>query len=97
MKKSQVIGNVVTFGVLSLFSAVAFSAGLSSATQEVNEIKTWLYTVLGVLAGIYLMVNVGMAFAEKKDWGDVLAAIGKVAAAGGILIAGDWAWSIWGS
>jgi hypothetical protein len=52
---------------------------------------------LGAVCFVYLIYNVIMALAEKKQWGDVLMALGKVAVAGAVIVLGEWAWSIWGS
>ncbi|EGR3963808.1 conjugal transfer protein, partial [Vibrio cholerae] len=34
---------------------------------------------------------------DKQSWNDVLMAIGKIAIAGGSILAAEFAWSIWGS
>jgi len=73
------------------------SGGLGKATAAANEWKTWAYSFLGVVVFLYLMYHVVMALMDKETWNDVLMALGKVAAAGGVLLAGGWAWSIWGS
>lgn len=80
----------------SIVSSHAFAGGLDDATTALTEIKTWLYGFLGVGAFVYLLYQLGMALMEKNSWADVGMALGKVAAAGGIIIAGEWAYSIWG-
>ncbi|VVN22278.1 hypothetical protein PS623_04352 [Pseudomonas fluorescens] len=86
-------------GIAALFSTqLALAAGgLDAATSEMNEIKTWAYGFLGVVALCYLLYNVFMAMIDRKSWGDVTMALGYVAIAGAVIVLGEWAWAIWGS
>lgn len=85
-------------GLTSLsITAPALAAGLDEATNAVNEIKTWGYGFLGAVVFVYLIYKVVMALMEKETWGDVLAGLGKVVLAGGIIAAGEWGWAIFGS
>lgn len=100
MKKNiQICGlKLLTISLALSVSNLALAAGgLAEATDEANSIKTWAYGFLGVGVFLYLIYNVLMAMADKKSWGDVLTALAYVAGAGGILVAGAYAWSIWGS
>lgn len=85
--------------VLMMFAntALAQSGGLEVATDKVDEIKTWAYGFLGVGVFCYMIYNVIMALLDRKQWADVLIALGYVAIAGGVIVAAEWAWSIWGS
>jgi Kef-type K+ transport system membrane component KefB len=94
MKTTKLISNVL---MLTLFASFANAGGLDDATTAVNTIKVWAYGFLGAVCFVYLIYNVIMALAEKKQWGDVLMALGKVAVAGAVIVLGEWAWSIWGS
>ncbi len=100
MKKNIQINNlqlVTIAAALSVSNFALAAGGLAEATSEASSIKSWAYGLLGVGVFIYLIYNVVMAMADKKTWGDVISALMYVAAAGGILVAGEWAWSIWGS
>ena len=96
MKKTAVVGAVATVALTTVFPALA-AGGLDTATNAANDVKIWLYGFLGVVCFIYIMYYVMMAMGEKKQWIDVLMALGKVALAGGCLVGATWAWSLWGS
>ncbi|KAB7715130.1 conjugal transfer protein [Plesiomonas shigelloides] len=74
--------------------ALAAGGGLSAGTNALTDVKTWLYTFIGVAALVYLLYNILMAFMERKSWGDVGMALGYCALAGGALIGGEWALSL---
>lgn len=82
-----------------LISEPAFAAGglgnLNKATDALEEIKTWVFSLACVAALLYMVYLVVMAFAEKKSWNDVMMALAYCAIAGGSLIAGNWALSMW--
>jgi hypothetical protein len=87
----------VALGVISIFSVFpVFAGGLSDATDAANEAKTWAYGFLGVIVFLFLIYKVIMALIDKETWGDVLMALGKVAMAGGVIVAAEWAWAIFG-
>lgn len=65
-------------------------SNLNKATDALQEIVDWLYVFVGVGAILYLTWLVVMALLEKKQWSDVFVGIGYCAAAGGIVMAGDW-------
>lgn len=88
---------VVLAPALLLASDFANASGLDDATTQATTIKTWLYTFLGVCGTIYIMYHVLMAWLDKKQWADVLTAIGQVAIAGAVTALSSWAWAIWGS
>ncbi|CAH1563260.1 MULTISPECIES: conjugal transfer protein [Vibrio harveyi group] len=84
--------------MLVLFCHPAIAAGgLDEATNWVDEIADWAYKLLGSAVFVYSIVMVILALLEKKTWGDVGISIAKAAAAGGIVAAVTYAWSIWGS
>ena len=91
-KQSVAVFLAVVFTMLC--PSLVFAGGLDAATAQASAIKTWAYGFLGVIVFIYLIYHVVMAMAEKEQWVDVLMALGKVAVAGGILVGGAWAWSI---
>lgn len=75
---------------------VLAAGGLDSGTSAMTEIKVWLYGFIGVGSMVYLLWQLGMALLDKNTWADVGLALAKVACAGGIIIAGEWAYAIWG-
>lgn len=79
------------------FNFAFAAAGLEEATNQISEIKTWAYAFLGIVVFVYLIYLVIMALLDKKQWADVLQGLMYVALAGGIIVGGEWAWSIWGS
>lgn len=101
MQNRVAVKNFIKF--LAMFFAtftVQFAlagGGLDEATNQANELKTWLYGLLGVGVFLYLMYNVIMALANRIQWAEVGMAVVYVAVAGGVLVLGQWAWSIWGS
>lgn len=100
-KINATINQRIATGIIGAFAAFstfpALAGGLDDATDAAGELKTWGYTFLGVVVFVYLIYKVVMALMEKETWGDVLGALGKVACAGGVIVAGEWAWSIFGS
>ena len=82
--------------LLCFVSNMAWAAGggLAASTDALTTIKTWLYGFVGVGALVYMIWNVGMALAEKKQWSDVGMALGYCAIAGGCVAGGTWAYEI---
>lgn len=93
----QLTTSAATVATAALPQMAMAAGGLASATTEANAIKVWLYGFLGVAVFVYVMYFVIMAMLEKKQWADVLMALGKSAVAGGSLAGVTWAWGIWGS
>lgn len=100
-----VIAGTLKKSTSSLFS-VAFMflvmvepsfAGLAEADSALNTIKDWAYGILGIGIFLYLMYHVVMALMNKMSWADVLMAVVYSAVAGGVIVLGEWAWTIWGS
>lgn len=83
--------------LVSNFVMAQSTGGLAKATAAANEWKTWLYGFLGVCVFLFVMYSVILALLNKQSWMDVLGDLAKVAAAGGVLVAAGWAWSIWGT
>lgn len=97
MKNYAIAIRIVFALFLSVVCAPVLAAGgLDSATSALTEIKVWLYGFIGVGALVYLLWQLGMALLDKSTWADVGMALAKVACAGGVIIAGEWAYSIWG-
>ncbi|MGR5514048.1 conjugal transfer protein [Vibrio harveyi] len=84
--------------MLILFGHPAIAAGgLDEGINWANTIADWLYKLLGSATLIYVLVQCGLAFADKKQWADVGIAVVKAAVAGGIPTAVAYAWTVWGS
>lgn len=75
----------------------SFADGLDDGTDTVNEVVAWFYIALGSIVSGFTIYEVLLAFFDKKSWADVMTTLIKVAAAGGILAATAFAWSIWGT
>lgn len=74
-----------------IFSNSVLAAGLDAGTDAATNIKTWIFTILGISALIYLAYCIIWAFMEKKSWNDVGVALVQVICAGGALAGGNWA------
>jgi hypothetical protein len=82
---------------LPVFTQQTFAAGgLNKATQAVMGINDWMYIFLGVICISVLIYHIIMALMQKESWNEVLMAVGKVCAAGGVLGFANWAWSMFG-
>lgn len=86
-------------GLVLLYSFNAFAAGggLQVASTKAMEIRTWLYSFLGITAIGYILFKILMAYMHRGGWGDVGMAVIYAVVAGGSILAGEWAWSVWGS
>lgn len=73
------------------------AGGLEPATDAVNELRIWFYRFLGTGSLAYIGYNAYLAMMDKQQWNDVMISVGKTAAAGGSVVAADWAWRIFGS
>lgn len=89
-----------TIPVLFLLTFVAVEpafAGLAKGKSTFEEIKVWVYSMLGVGVFIYVMYHIIMAMAGKMQWSDVFIAVGYSALAGAAVVLTTWAWGIWGT
>lgn len=97
IKFLNAITRVITQSVIALCAVampVFAAGGLQAGTDAATTIKTWLYGFVGVCAFIYLLYNVLMALAERKQWSDVGMALVYCSIAGGALAGGEWAMSL---
>lgn len=85
------------FSMMLLVPLPAFAQGLEDASEAMDEFRTWAYGALAIACLIYMLYRVTMALLEKHSWGDVFQGLGYCAIAGGIMVAADFMWSIWGS
>lgn len=79
------------------FPMVASAQGLDAASSALDEFRVWAYGFLAIVVLVYILYKVMMAFLEKQSWGDVAVGLGYVALAGGIIVAAEFMWAIWGS
>lgn len=82
----------VAFGLFALVEPSY--AGLQKGTDAITKIKDWAYLILGTGIFIYLIYLIVMALMNKGSWADVLMGVVYSAVAGGVLVLGDWAWSV---
>ncbi len=88
---------VFLLSVLSLVPVPAFAQGLDEASNVLDDFRLWAYGALAIFCLIYMLYRVTMAFIEKHSWGDVFQGLGYCAIAGGIMVAADFMWQVWGS
>ncbi|REC93322.1 hypothetical protein C8D72_3481 [Kushneria indalinina DSM 14324] len=62
-----------------------------------DDFRVWAYGALAIGCLIYMLYQVSMALLQKQPWADVLMGLVYCAIAGGIMVAADFAWSIWGT
>ncbi|MGY3883808.1 TrbC/VirB2 family protein [Aeromonas veronii] len=94
--RNNVLNTATKFAAAVLLAAVAttpaFAAGgLNAATTALSDLKTWLFAFVGIGALVYLLYCVGMAFMERKTWGDVGMGLVYCTLAGGAVYGGTWA------
>lgn len=96
MKLKLFIAFILFACVLSEPALAAGGLGnLDKATDAIDEIKTWFFGFVGAAAILYMVYLVGMALAEKRQWNDVMMGLGYCAIAGGVVMAGNWALTLW--
>jgi len=79
------------FIMLMSFVNVSFAGGgLQAGTSALTEFKTWLFSIAGIGALVYLIYNIAMAFMERKQWNEVGMAFLYCSVAGGALAGGNW-------
>ncbi len=95
MKMSNLVTKFVAASALVMTSEVAMAAGgLAKSTSTMEEIRGWLYTIIGVCAIIYLLVQGLMAFMDRTQWSDFGMAVVKVAVVGGTPALAVFAWGL---
>ena len=72
----------------------AYAGGLSSGSTAASTFYTWMYSLLGILAGCYLLYKGMMAWTDKEHWSDFGAGVGKVAVVGAVTVLAPRAWSL---
>lgn len=72
----------------------AFAGGLSSGTSAASNFYTWMYTILGIIAGCYLLYKGLMAWTDREHWSDFGAGCLKVAAVGAVSVLAPWLWGV---
>ena len=83
---------VALFSPSLAWSAGGLSGGLDTAKTQVTAIRTALYAIVGIGAGLYLLWQAVLCWNGKKDWSDMVPAIIHVAIAGGAITLATWAW-----
>ena len=93
-KVNQTVKSIAIIVLCTVAMPVFAAGGLKAGTDAAETIKVWLYGFVGICAFIYLLYNVLMALAERKQWSDVGMALVYCSIAGGALVGGEWAMSI---
>ena len=93
----EMIKSAFLLMLVSVFmsNAALAAGGLDTGTSALNDLKSWLFTAVGVMALIYLLYCCAMAFMERKSWGEVGMALVYCALAGGAVVGGTWALGLW--
>lgn len=68
--------------------------GLDKAKSAADDVKTGLFTLVGVIAIIYLIYLGVMAFTEKKSWSDFGWGVIHISVVGGATALANWAWEL---
>lgn len=92
MIKSAFLLMLVMF---SMTNTALAAGGLDTGTTALSDLKTWLFSAVGIMALIYLLYCCAMAFMERKSWGEVGMALVYCALAGGAVVGGTWALGLW--
>lgn len=71
--------------------------GLAAGVDALDGFRLAAYGALAVFVLLYMLYKVLMAFLQKETWGDVAQGLLYCAIAGGIMVAADYAWSVWGT
>jgi hypothetical protein len=79
------------------FAAVGATGGLATAQQTLSNIQIALFGLVSVVALIYMIYLGVLAFTEKKTWADFGWGVVHVAAVGGAVALGNWAWALFSS
>lgn len=98
MKKTAF--NIAYAAFLMMVPALGFAqagGGLSAGVDALDGFRMAAYGALAVFVLVYMLYKVLMAFLQKESWGDVAQGLLYCAIAGGIMVAADYAWSVWGS
>lgn len=77
--------------------AFALNGGFSTVTSTTQQVQTWIYAIVGVVAIIILLITVMMVFAKRATWGDFLQTAGWVAAGGGSITFATWLYGLFAS
>ena len=64
---------------------LAFASGLDSATQGASTFKTWLYTILGIIASCVMLWKGAECWADRAHWAEFVTLGGKVAVVGAVV------------
>lgn len=87
---------ILALGLFNVISSAFASTlgGLTKAQTAATDIKTGLFTLVGVIAIIYLIYLGVMAFTEKKSWADFGWGIVYVSLVGASTALAAWAWGL---
>lgn len=87
----------ISIAMLLSSRAFALNGGFSTVTSTTQQVQTWIYAIVGVVAIIILLINVFMVWAKRSTWGDFLQTAGWVAMGGGCVTAATWLYGLFAS
>jgi hypothetical protein len=97
VKKKQTPKLVVALiaGVIaSMAVSPAFAGGLSAGSTAASNFYTWMYSILGIVAGCYLLYKGLLAWTDKEHWSDFGSGCLKVAGVGAVSVLAPWLWGL---
>lgn len=70
------------------------AGGLSQVTGKVSEYRDTLHVILGVGAGLFIIIEVILLWMNKRQWADIGMDAVKVGIGGAAILLAEWAWSL---
>lgn len=88
--------NITVAAVLTGVGSSAFAqiGGLTKAQSTASAIQTGIFSLVGVIAIIYLIYLGVMAFTEKKSWSDFGWGVVYISVVGAAVALATWAWTL---
>lgn len=96
-----VLGAVLLAALFVFTPDLAFAgnglSALDSVDDKAKKVRKWLYAIIGVCAGIYLLIKgAKMWFSGHGDWGDFGMSALKVVLVAAVPTLCVWLWGIFG-
>lgn len=89
-----VLATVLFLAVGMLMPEMALAGGLSVVKNKVDDYTKTLYAILGVGAGLFLLIEVVLLWMNKRQWADIGMDAVKVGLGGAAIALAGWAWTM---
>ena len=73
---------------------MALAGGLGQVESKVTEYRDILHKVLGVAAGLFIVIEVILLWLNKRQWADIGMDAVKVGLGGAAILLAGWAWEL---